>query len=1109
MSCNPRRPSAEGRSSATTSASFRATVFVVLNLVLGIASARGDDAAHARLLRYPDIHGDVVAFVYASDIWTVAAGGGIARRITSHPGLERFPKFSPDGNWIAFTGQYDGDEQVYVVPSVGGIPKRLTSYPAWGPLAARWGSDNQVVGWTPDGGSVVFRSYRDQKSIVESRLYTVPVSGGLPRALPMPHAGVGVFSPDGRRILYSPQARDFRTWKGYRGGWAQELWIFDPDGETRNVTNYEGTDRDPIWSSRGIFFVSDRDGRLNLYTAGRDGSEIVQLTRHDYDVRWASADMEGNIAYELNGDLREYSADGRDRAISVQVPDDGVHRRPRVIDVQEWIEDFDLSPDGERVAVTARGDVFTIPVGDGISRNLTKSDTHERLAAWSPDGSSVAYVSDASGEEELWISKDSASPSNRQITEGNRRRIYRIQWSPTGDRIAVGDHLGRIHIVEVKNGHSQAIGETGAWYRQDFSWSPDGRFLAFSSLEPTFMSSLFLWSEKHGVVRLTSAMTNEYSPAWHVSGNYLYFLADRGFEPQIGSFEWNYVVDRETSVLGLALRRGLPNPFNENGAPAENSESDVRVEPAGIESRIYRVPLESDNYEQLGLNGDQILLARAGPFYLGRDPATLPQVLAYSISDKELRILADEASGPFTSQDVRGIGDRVDPAETAPSVLVRNRDGDLTVYDIKSGDARKVEIGQLRKRIDPGQEWATVFDEVWRRFRDFFYASNMHGYDWRAIGDAYRELLPYVADRSDLNYLLGEMISELNVGHAYVFGGDTIAPDRRSVPLIGAKFRLDEAADRYRIGKIYAGDNSDVHYRSPLTELGVDVEPGDYVLSINGSALTGSQNPFAVLREQVAGKLEIVVSPTPDPVDGRRVVVDSVDSEQPLIYYEWVGHNREIVDARSGGRIGYLHLPSMGPDGIREFIRSYYGQIRKDGLVVDVRGNLGGNVSQMILERLFRRLYSLGYVKGEKPVRTYPWGVGGARVFSGEIAVIANENTLSDGEAFTWTFQQAGRGPVVGTRTWGGVVGIDDTGSTVDGGGIRVPQFAFADTGGRWVVEGRGVFPDIEVHNTPADALAGRDRQLEAAVDAIEDALDGRNPGRLPEAQAPPNKATD
>lgn len=1088
----------------------------------GTEGAPGVPAGTAsKLLRYPDVHDDVIAFVYSGDIWTVPAAGGLARRITSHPGMESFPKFSPDGRRIAFTGQYGGDEQVYVMPSIGGVPKQLTAYPAWGPLPARWGSDNQVVGWTPDGESVLFRSWRQEKAVVDSRLYTVAVDGGLPSVLPMPRAGSGTFSPDGQKVLYSPQARDFRTWKHYRGGWAQELWIYDLDGSARNVTQHDAVDRDPIWSARGIFFVSNRNGALNLYRMSPDDYRIEQLTHHEGDVRWASGDANGNVVYELQGSLRLHSADGADAEVTVYAPDDGVHTRPRVIDVGEQIEDFDLGPNGRRAAITARGDVFSVPVGEGVIRNLTHSDTHERLAAWSPDGTVVAYVSDASGEEEVWLASDQPGAEPRQLTHGHQFRLYHIEWSPAGDRIAAGDHRGNIYVIDVRSGELEKCGETGAWYRQDFAWSPDGRYLAWSALEPTFLSSIFVWSERTGTVRLTSPLSNEFSPAWHASGDYLFFLGDRGFGPQIGANEWNYVVNRETSLLGIALRPGLPDPFapvqpqqDEPAAADRESPGDepveVNIELEGIELRIFRAPLPSDNFGLLVTSGDDLLLVRTGALYLGREPAVEPELVAYSITDREQRTIAGNILGETASRRIVGATGQVQVAADAPKVLVRNSETGFEVYDTGSDDSpgpKSVDLDNLRKRIDPRREWRTAFDEVWRRFRDFFYVRNMHGYDWEAIGARYHELLPHVSHRSDLSYLIGEMIAELNVGHAYVFGGDAWDLPRPPAVLIGASFELDTQAGRYRIARILPGDNSDPVYHSPLTQVGVDVDAGDYLLAINGVDLTSDGNPYSLLREQAGPLVELVVSPTPDYTDSRRVLVKPLDSEQPLVYYAWVEGNRRTVDELSGGRIGYLHLPNMGAGGIREFIRSYYGQIRKDGLIVDVRGNTGGNVSQMILERLFRKPYSLGYVHGEKYTRVYPWGIGGNRVFTGEIAVIANETTLSDGEAFTWTFQQAGRGPVIGTRTWGGVIGIDDTGVTVDGGGVRVPQFALANTAGEWVVEGTGVVPDIPVANLPTDALAGRDRQLERAVAELLRMLGGRHPGQLAAPEPGPDRA--
>ncbi len=1085
--------------------------------------AMSAETPETRLMRYPDIHGERIVFVYAGDIWTTTVTSGVAYRLTSHAGLELFPKFSPDGNWIAFTGQYDGDEQVYVIPASGGEPRRLTHYPARGPLPLRWGYDNQVNGWTPDSQSVIFRTHRDHFNLSQSRLYSVALDGSSPEPLAMALAGAGVLSPDGEQALFSPIARDFRTWKRYQGGWAQDLWIMDfATGESRNVTSDIRSDRDPVWNSQGMFFVSDRDDHLNLYALSPDG-EARQLTTHEGDVRWASGDAAGSIIYELDGRLHVYSTiDETDRALTIDAIDDGRYRRERERGVSEYIEDFRLSPNGERVAVTARGDVFSMPVGDGVVRNLTRSSgAHDRVASWSPDGSTLAYVSDASGEEEIWLITANGSGTPRQVTHGNETRFFTIAWSPNGDQLAITDEDGRIFVVSLETGALTPAGESHAWYMTDLTWSPDGRYLAYTALEPTQQGALHIRDVEAGTdIRVTDGMFNTFNPVWAPSGEHLYFLSDREFSPQIGSVEWNYSVDRETGIYALALTADAPNPFAPRNVEAAEAADDtssgaeidtnsettsqtVQIDFDGLADRVIRVPVPADNYGALSVFDDRLLVLRFGPFYLGRGTDTATSLMAFSFEDREMSVVAPTTASGFVSTDTGQSVQAYYTSGDGSSVLVRQNSGFRVV---SGGEPTAVDMSRLRARIDPVEEWHAVLDEVWRRYRDDLYAPNMHGYDWVAIRDQYRPLVAQAGHRSDVNFIIGEMIGELDVGHAYISGGDESLPDRPPSVLLGARFERDEASGRYRIAQIFEGDNAEDRYRSPLTEIGVNVSEGDYLLAINGEDVGGSDTPYQVLRRIGGGTLELLVNDSAQTDGARRVLVSPISSENNLLYLDWINANRRAVADMSDGRVGYLHIPNMGGDGIREFIKWYYGQIRMDGLVVDVRGNNGGNVSRMILERLTRPLNATGHIEGMTYPTTYPWGANWP-VFTGEMAVLASENTLSDGDAFTWSFRESGRGPVIGQRTWGGVIGIGNTGPLIDGGQVFVPQFAFADTQGDWAVEGVGVEPDIEIQNDPGLSGPDNDAQLQRAVDEILAAIGDRRPGQLPDRPEPPVRA--
>jgi tricorn protease len=1075
-----------------------------------LAMMSGTAFAQTRLLRFPDIYGDQILFTYGGDLWLAPVSGGSARRLTSNPGLELFAKFSPDGRTIAFTGQYGGDEQVYVIPVEGGEPRELTFYPAEGPLAARWGYDNQVYGWSPDGGAILFRSLRDGFALNGSRLYSVPAAGGLPSALPMPRAGAGAFSPDGRRIVYSPLFRDFRTWKRYQGGWAQDLYILNLDGSgSENITNDVRTDRDPMWIRDKIYFVSDRDDYLNLYVYDPASRATRELTHYrGVDVRWASDDGDHRIVYELGGVLHVFDiATEADTAVQISVRDDTGRTRAATISVADRIEDFDVSPKGERLAIAARGDVFSMPVEHGVTRNLTATPgAHEREVAWSVAGDRVAYISDASGEEELYVRDSLGRDAAVALTEGSHTRYYHPLWAPDGKRIALGDAEARIFVVDVDRRRITQVADDPGYPAHDYSWSPDSRWLAYSMQDPNGLRSLYIWEARSGTSRrVTGELFNEYSPRFSPDGADLYFLSDRMFAPQIGSVEWNYVTDRETGIYALALASDGANPYaprndeaeprdaapkKDAGADEEKPEQapEVRIDFDGLGDRVIRVPVDDDNLSGLAITKTHVLYVRGAPYYYGRDADLKTELEAFSIKDRETFALVTDIDEYALTAD-------------GAHVVVR-KDNDFKRYEVKKGEQEPdaVSLAELKTQRVPALEWAEIFDEVWRRFRDYFYVPNMHGYDWEALRSEYRPLVDYVADRSDLNYVLGDMVAELSVGHAYIVGGDMGLPPRPDTGLLGARLALDAQSGRYRFTEIFAGEAAEPKYRSPLAEVGVDVEVGDYLLAVNGRPLAAPTNPYELLVGAGGGLVELLVADTAAGANSRSIVMEPLADENKLLYLKWVLANRARVDAATGGRVGYLHLPDMGADGIYEFIKWYYGQIRKQGLIIDVRGNGGGNVSQMVINRLDRKLIFLEYARGVDDTETYP-----NVVFTGPMAAILDEDSASDGDIFPAAFKARGLGPLIGKRSWGGVVGITDHGPLLDGGTVYVPQFGHADANGQWAIEGHGVDPDIEVDNPPEAVMRGEDPQLSRAIEEVLRRLE-TNPGTLPPRPPAPVK---
>jgi len=1074
--------------------------------------------AGTKLLRFPDVCGDRVVFTYAGDLWTASTQGGTASRLTAGPGLEQSARFSPDCSRIAFTGEYGGDDQVYVIAAGGGEPKQLTFYPAQGPLPQRWGFDNQVYGWTPDGKSILFRGWRDSTSISQPHLYTVAVDGGLPDTLPMPVAGVGRYSSDGSQMVYSPKYRDFRTWDRYVGGWAQDLYIYDfASRSAKNITNDPNTDRDPVWIGNAIYFLADRNEHLNLYRYDTGSGETKQLTDYkNADARWASGDSKGQITFEVDGVLHVYDTSAnQDRALEITVPSDLVRARAEERSVKDKIEDFALSGNGKRALFTARGDIFSAPLKDGITLDLTHTPgAHEREAQWSPDGARVVYVSDQSGEEEIWV-RDADGNNAHQLTTEGFGRLYAPRWSPDGTRIAFVDSESRLRIVAAAGGPAPVIADDPNGSRRDYAWSPGGHYLAYSITDKdTLVSQLYVRDLAGGKsVHIGDTRFDAYSPTFSPDGKYLYFLGDREWTPQLSNIEWNFATNRDTGILALTLRKGLDNPFappndsaskddkkadaadkakagdDKKDKPKAASEIDDRIDFDGIENRLVRAPVDPDNIQWIGVTAKSLLYVVSDGQYYGRDGAFKPKLKKYSFEERK-------------SEDVFEGVDDVSLALDGNTVMVRN-DKAYKFIDLTAGkpEPKDVSTEGLYALVDPKAEYAEVFREVWRRYRDHFYVTNMHGYNWAALRAKYEPLLAWVGDRSDLNYVLGQMVAELSIGHAYVSGGDLGLPAKPHVALIGARFELDAASGRYRIGHILPGENDEERYRSPLTEVGVDVHEGDYVLAINGQTLDAKDNPYRLLRTAPGQLLQLTVNTQPSTDGARTVLLKPIDSEEPLVYYAWVKHNREYVEKATNGEIGYLHIPDMGSDGIREFIKWFYPQLRKQGLVVDVRDNGGGNVSAMIIERLSRKLLGLDYGRGTEITGTYP-----QQTFLGHLAALCNGTTASDGDIFSYMFKQAKLGPLIGVRTWGGVVGINGWGPAIDGGEIFVPQFATANTEGQYVIEGHGVDPDIVVEQDVSAQLAGKDPQLDRAIEELKKAIQAA-PVKLPPPPANPVKA--
>ncbi|MBI1797598.1 MAG: PD40 domain-containing protein, partial [Candidatus Eisenbacteria bacterium] len=931
----------------------------------------------------------------------------------------------------------------------------------------------------------------------------------------------------------SPLYRDFRTWKRYQGGWAQDLYLCDLKTlATENITNNPRTDRDPMWIGNAIYFASDRDGTLNLYRYDLATKRTEELTHStQWDVRWPSSDHQSHIVFEQDGELHVFSvADGKDVKIPIQVPTDGVAMRPSHYAADKFVEDFSLAPRGERALFTAHGDIFSAPIEAGPTRNLTHSSAHDKWARWSPDGRQIAFISDRSGEEQVWVVRQDGSGEPRQITTDMKVMLYAPEWSPDGKALAFSDKTGQLYVVALADRKVRQVARETRGLLNDYAWSPDGNWLAFSISHVSGFNTVRIWSMADGSMHeVTGELFESREPSWDPDGNYLYFFADHEYAPQQSRKEANYASSRNTGIFAIALRKDVKHPFPPKSdevaiAPADEAPPDkgaprpefdmqseggrrgqgrgaraaagaaaggdkppesggdkpadakpargpakpITIDFDGIVGRVAQVPVTSEDYRGLAAIHGALLYVKAPAGFNGRESYARPQLILYSIKDREESVIADGAGGFTVSED----GSKVLVAEG----------GKYNLYDAKPKVKDKKPVSTAGLFVDrvPADEWNEIFEETWRRYRDWFYAGNMNGYDWKAIHDQYKSLLPYVAHRWDLTYVLNEMVSELNNSHLYIEGGDFEQPARPVSALPGARFAVDEAAGRYRISKIYRGQNEEEKYRAPLTEVGVDARVGDYVLAIDGVELKGGDNIYQRLRDK-KDPVTLTLNATPTMTGARRVTYRPITTEASLIYLDWVQANYDKVQKATDGRVGYLHIPDMGPAGISEFIKWYYPQIRKDGLIVDVRSNGGGNVSQQIIERLNRKLLGTNFGRVRDDAGTYP-----SVVFTGPMVCLLNETSASDGDIFPYMFRQAGLGPLIGKRSWGGVIGISGRGPLLDGGQAMVPQSGLASPDGHWVIEGHGVDPDIVVENDPASFAAGHDLQLERAIGEVQ-----------------------
>lgn len=1062
---------------------------VCLGLAAGMFSAVQAD--EARLLRFPATNGTDVVFTYAGDLYKAPLSGGEAQRLTSHIGYEIFPRFSPDGKSIAFTGQYDGNTEVYLVSADGGEPKRLTytSTNSRDDLGDRMGPNNVTMTWTRDGKQIVYRNRIGDG--FEGKLWTVSKDGGMSEALPLPEGGFCCYSPDGKKLAYNRVFREFRSWKYYRGGMADDIWIYDSQAKkVTNITNNVAQDIFPMWIGEEIFFASDRDMTMNLFVYNTKTGITEKVTNYtDYDVKFPSTD--GTIiVYEQGGYL--YKLDPKTRRsekISITLNSDNVDARSEQKHVSDDLTAASLSADGKRVVVTARGEVFDVPVQKGVTRDITRTPgAHEREAEWAPDGKYIAYISDRTGETEVWLeAAEGGDPI--QLTKDNDTYIRSIQWSPDSKSILYTDRKNRVVTVDVASKTKKEILRNPESEFYDVSYSPDSQWLTYTKPAANQMSVVYIYNLKTGKeYPVTEKWYNSSEPVFSTDGKYLIFSSDRDFNPIYGRLEWNHVYTRMGGIYLVMLEKSTPSPFlpkDENVGEEKSETADkkegkeatvsqgvtVRIDTEDMLGRIVKLPLGTNNYRNFYSDGKTV-------WYWGNGGTH-----AFDLDKQKDELVAEGAYMDVTSGSEKAL------------FLKGNTLYVTGLPKTKTALTDAVDLSDMVATIDYPQEWAQIFDEAWRAYRDGFYLENMHGVDWKAIKAKYECLLPYAKTRLDLNYIISEMIGELACGHAYVNPGDYKQIKRISMGLLGAELSRDKSG-YYRIEKIIPGAPYSQKLRSPLTEPGMDIQEGDYITAIDGVSTTSVDNIYKLL----VGKADVLTELTVNKQavkGGRKVVVTPISDEYPLYHYNWVQKNLKRVEEATNGRVGYIYIPDMGPEGLNEFARYFYPQLDKEALIIDDRANGGGNVSPMIIERLLRKPYRMTMSRTSTMTGTIP----DATQYGPKVLLI-NKYSASDGDLFPWSFKANQLGIVIGTRTWGGIVGISGSLPYMDGTDIRVPFFTNYDAKtGQWIVENHGVDPDILLDNDPIQEQAGVDQQLEKAIEVVLEQLKDRKP--LPGVPAP------
>ncbi len=1049
---------------------------------------------HAGLFRFPDVSQTHIVFTYGNDLWVVPKSGGMAYRLSSPSGVESFPKFSPDGKTIAFTGNYDGNDDVYTIPSFGGVPFRLTYH----------GMADRVVDWSPDGEHILFASARESGRERFNQFYKMKVSGGLPTKLPLPYAEFGSFSPDGKQLALTFKSQVFRNWKRYRGGWSASIHLFNLENyASENISiNSNYSDELPMWSGTSIFFLSDRgpEQRMNLWEYNTTDKTFKQLTQFkDEDVHYPSLGP-SEIVFEAGGKLYLFSlAERSHKEVQVGVVTDGLHMKPKVISAGDSPNQF-ISPDGSRVLIEARGEIFDVPAENGFVKNITQtSGVFERYPSWSPNGKHIAYWSDASGEYELTLRENKSDAPEKKLTSYGAGFRYNLFWSPDSKKIAFIDKAMKVKVYDLATSQTTDVDQGQRmmhWTCNNFqvSWSPDSRWIAYGRDIENLHEAIFLYDyqrkERH---QITTGYYNTSNPIFDPDGKYLYLLTHQFFNPSYSDFDNTFVYMNSVKIAAIPLKKSTPSPVHprndevtvgkegEETPPAEKTReknkkkgdskkeepaSPVEIDIEGLESRMVFLPMSPGNYGRLAAIKDKLIFHQQPNTGAEDQKSTLK---FYDFEKREEKTIIDDTEYFQLSAD-------------GTKLLVR-KDG--SYYVIKPEPDQKAEkklrTQDMQLLINPREEWKQILTDAWRLERDYFYDANMHGVDWNSIKTQYMAMLEGAITREEVNWVLGEMIGELNASHTYKGGGAEESTKSLSVGYLGIDWQQEDGF--YKVGKIVRAAPWDAEVRSPLDAPGVDVKEGDFILAVNGVRITTEMEPFAAFQGLGGKTVELTYNTTASLSGAKTAVVEALTDEVRLRHLAWIEQNRKRVEDATNGEVGYVYVRSTGIDGQNELLRQFNAQVNKKALVIDERFNSGGQIPDRFIEMLNRPPLVFWATRDGKP---WPWPMAG---HFGPKVMLINGWSGSGGDAFPDYFRKTGLGPLIGSRTWGGLIGISGAPPLIDGGVVTVPTFRMYELDGTWFKEGHGVDPDIAVAENLTESAMGKDVQLERGIAEIQDLL--------------------